>query len=123
METIKKVLMEEISDENLAALVSECNSWNGSFEFLEKFDMEYDLDMFAEGHDVHWIACRIFYGNFNPNDDYFNFDGYGNLQSFSQYEYNQMINDEREEIIERALELHEKGDIDIQWIIDEYVEQ
>ena len=27
MEKIKEVLMDEISDENLAVLVSECNSW------------------------------------------------------------------------------------------------
>ena len=120
MEKIKKVLMEEISYDNLAILVSECNSWNRSFEDLERFDTEYDLDMFAEGNNAYWLACRIHFGDFNPNDEYFNFDGLGNLQSFNEYEYNEMINDEKEEIIEMALELHEQGSIDIQWIIDEY---
>ena len=96
---------------------------NGSFEHLERFDMEYDLDIFAEGNNAYWLACRIFYGDFNPNDDYFNFNGCGNLQSFSEYEYNEMINDEKEEIINRALELHELGNIDIQWIIDEYAQE
>ena len=55
--------------------------------------------------------------------NYFNFDGYGNLQSFSEYEHNEMINDEKEEIIETALELYEQGNIDIQWLIDEYVQE
>lgn len=27
------------------------------------------------------LACRIFYGDFNPNHDYFWYDGYGNLRS------------------------------------------
>jgi len=27
------------------------------------------------------LACRIFYGDFNPNHDFFWYDGYGNLQS------------------------------------------
>lgn len=27
------------------------------------------------------IAMRMFYGDFNPNHDYFRFDGYGNLES------------------------------------------
>lgn len=123
METIKKVLMEEISDENLADLVSECNSWNSSFDHLIRFDMDYDLDMFAEGNNAHWLACRIHYGDFNPNDDFFNINGYGNLQSFGEHEYNEMINDEKEEIIETALELYEQGNIDIQWLIDEYVQE
>lgn len=123
METMKKVLMEEISDENLAVLVSECRGWNGSFEHLECFYMDYDLDMFAEGNNAHWLADRIHYGDFNPNDECFNFDGYGNLQSFSEDEHNEMINDEKEEIIETALELYEQGNIDIQWLIDEYVQE
>ena len=122
MEKIKKVLMEEISDENLEILVGECIAWNGSFEHLERLDTEYDLDMFVDGNNAHWLACRIHFGDFNPNDEYFNFDGYGNLQSFGEYEYNEMINDEKEEIIEMALKLHEQGNIDIQCIIDEYAQ-
>lgn len=27
------------------------------------------------------LACRIFYGDFNPNHDFFWYDGYGNLRS------------------------------------------
>lgn len=123
MERLRTILMNDITNENLADLVSECNSWNGSFEHLERYDMYGDLDMFAEGNEAYWFACRIFYGDFNPNHDYFNFNGYGNLQSFSEHEYNEMINDEKEGIIERALELHEQGNINIQWLIDGYTEQ
>ena len=121
MKKIKEVLIDNISEENLADLVSECNGWNGSFEHLERFDMEYDLDMFADGNNAHWLACRIHHGDFNPYHDYFNFDGYGNLQSFGEYEYYEMIKDEKEEIIETALELHEQGNVNVQWIIDEYL--
>lgn len=120
MEKVKRVLMNEITNDELADLVSECNGWNGSFEHLERFDMEYDLDMLAKGKGAYWLAFRIHYGDFNPNDDYFNFDGYGNLQSFNEYEYNEILVDEKEEIIETALKLHEQNKIDIQWIIDEY---
>ena len=123
METIKKVLMNEISDDNLATLVSECNGWDGSYGHLERFDMEYDLDMFVNGNGAHWLANRIFYGDFDPNDSYFNFDDYGNLQSFNENEYNEMLVDEKEEIIETALELHEQNEIDIQLIIDKYVQE
>ena len=28
----------------------------------------------------------MFYGGYNPNDEFFKFDGYGNLQSINQYE-------------------------------------
>lgn len=44
------------------------------------FEMDM-LDDVCDGHDAYWLACRVYYGEFNPNDDYFKFDGYGNLES------------------------------------------
>ena len=45
------------------------------------FSMDDFNDIFS-GYDPIDIVCRVFYGNFNPNDDYFQFNGYGNLESF-----------------------------------------
>lgn len=33
------------------------------------------------------IAFMIHHGNFNPYDDYFSFDGYGNLKTFNHYQF------------------------------------
>ena len=51
----------------------------------EIFDMDMFNDIF-DGQTPEYIACRIFYGDFNPNSDYFRFDGYGNLESIYSYE-------------------------------------
>lgn len=33
------------------------------------------------------IACRVRYGDFNPNHDYFTFDGYANFESIERLEW------------------------------------
>lgn len=33
------------------------------------------------------IACKVRYGEFNPNHDYFTFDGYANLESIERLEW------------------------------------
>lgn len=51
---------------------------------MEDFD-EYLNDM-TQSEGAWWLACRVFYGGFNPSDDYFMFNGYGNLISFDYWE-------------------------------------
>lgn len=46
----------------------------------EIFDME-EFDDIMSGSTPTDIAQKIFYGNFRPNDNYFRFDGYANLES------------------------------------------
>ena len=41
----------------------------------------YDLDELLEGRTPTDILCMSFYGNFNPRDRFFWFNGYGNLES------------------------------------------
>jgi hypothetical protein len=36
------------------------------------------------------LKC-MFYGQYNPNDDFFKFDGYGNLQSIADYDIKDYI--------------------------------
>lgn len=45
------------------------------------FDMD-ELDEILSGEEPSLIANMIFYGDFRPNDNYFMFDGCGNLESF-----------------------------------------
>lgn len=48
--------------------------------YMEEFNTEVFL---PEGSDLLWLAYRIHFGDFNPNDEYFAWDAYGNLVSFS----------------------------------------
>ena len=41
-----------------------------------------EFDEIMDGISPWNIATKIFYGDFRPNDNYFRFDGYANLESF-----------------------------------------
>lgn len=74
--------IENLSDRELVALHNEWCYANNNYD-----DEIIEMDRFDEvmdGSNPSEIARSIFYGGgFNPNDDYFHFDGYGNLESLS----------------------------------------
>lgn len=84
---------------------------------LSNEDFIYNMDDFDDimnGYSPSRLVSMIFYGssfrynfeneNFNPNDDYFTFDGYGNLQSISGYEIADYLTLYEKEIIEHIME-------------------
>ena len=99
--TIKNYLLENM--EEVQGIVAEINSWNGSLEHLEFLDME-ELDIYLEGLTPTEILNKMYYGKFNPNDEYFKFNGYANLESFNLWEieeeYKIYINDIVEALME-----------------------
>lgn len=82
MNNLKGYLLD--NSEELLQVVSDINSWNGQLDYLDFISMDF-FDDYMEGNSPSWIAERIYYGDFNPNDDYFMFNGYGNLESYDEY--------------------------------------
>lgn len=97
--------------ETLQYMAQEVNGWDGSLENLEYYDMEQFNDIMC-GHDPEFIAHRIHFGDFNPMDDYFNFDGYGNLESVSVWELERIMKEWADDIVERYKELSDEGAVD-----------
>ena len=112
-------LIQEMSKPDAIALHNEyCNN-------VSKFDDEiFDIDELEEicqGQDAYWLACRIFYGDFNPTADYFKFNGYGNLQSIFTYCVFDYIDEN--EIATYILENDEDfSNNDIRYILDDIEE-
>ena len=80
---IEKILR---SDMHLTMdIVGQLNSLNGSFETYTLYNM-CDFDVMMEGYTPTELAQRIYFGDFNPNDDYFYFNGYANLESINEWE-------------------------------------
>ena len=103
MNKLKEMLLEDT--EQLIELVQTINSYNGSLEHLELYDMDmFDelMGAYSEKEGAWQLACRVVYGNFNPAHDYFGFDGYENLVSYNDYEYQKMLKDCIDEIIEAS---------------------
>ena len=84
-------------------VVNELNCWDGCLEFLEVYYME-DLDYYLEGYRPSDILNLMFYGDFNPNDDYFKFNVYGNLESFNEWDLEERYKMYIDEIIDALLE-------------------
>ena len=66
-------------------IVGQLNRLNGSFETYTLYNMD-DFNEIMEGYTPTELAERIFFGDFNINDDYFYFNGYGNLESITEYD-------------------------------------
>jgi len=73
--------VENLIGDDLAYLLQHINAYDGNFEDCVYYDMD-EFDEFMYGHTPTEIAQMIYFGDdFNPNDDYFRFNAYGNLES------------------------------------------
>ena len=112
-------LCENVSVDMLKEMVRECNGWNSSLEdyHMESFDEEFFEIFFENPMDA---ARAVFFGDIqNWNDDYIRFNAYGNLESMSDYEYNHMLEDSLEEIVEVAVELYQENHLNLSSEIEE----
>ena len=91
-------------------MVREINAWGGRLEHLEYFDME-ELDLVLEGYTPSEVANRIFYGDFNPNDEYFRFNTYANLESANNWDIEEEYRDNISEIASYIVEYKDNIDI------------
>ena len=120
--TVKKQLQSlKDNTDALAYMVQEVSSWDGSLDSYEIY--EFDDDFFSTYFDgkPEEAARATFFGNIqNWMDDYIRFNGYGNLESLSGYQRNDELRAGADEIVERYTELVEKGDIEADYLLEEY---
>ena len=98
--SLKEMLLNELS---IIKIAGDINRWNGQLDWLDFIDMDL-FDEFMEGQSPSWIAERIYYGDFNPNDEYFIFNGYGNLESYDEWEANKKCEEYIDEIIDALID-------------------
>ena len=102
-EKIREYLLN--NEETLLDVVSELNSWNGCLENLDFW--ENDEEFFNTFFNNPMEAIRAtYYGNYNYNDDYVKFNGYGNIDSYSEYERIEEIKDNIDDIVENLVEYY-----------------
>lgn len=81
MKTIDKnkiiEILEDMSDDDLFSIWNEYANENG---YNNIYNME-EFDEICDSMTASDIARRCFYGKFNPNDNYFIFNGYANFES------------------------------------------
>ena len=113
---IKGLLLNDFN--TLEDVVRELNSWNACLDYLAVYENDEEFfNMFFEGKPAE-LARAIYYGDFNYNDEYIKFNGYGNLETFSEYDYEELLEENIEEITENLIEYAEYISIDSEELDD-----
>ena len=102
---------KEYTIEQLKEIVREVNSWDGSLENYEYYEMDELNDLLC-GLEPLEILRMAHFGEFNWNDDYFQINAYGNLDSYRRLHVITELKDNQDEIIEHYNELVESGEIE-----------
>lgn len=98
--------VEQLSGSELAELLQCMHFYDGSFEESTYYDMD-SFDEFMSNYTPSEIARMIHYGEFNPNDDYFRFDGYGNLESLDWQEISDKAESLESDIIDHLVKYYD----------------
>lgn len=117
--------MLENKDYLVKDLVNEINSLNGSFENFVLYDMD-NFNEIMEGYTPMEISQKIYFGDFNPNADYFYFNGYANLESIHESELREHFEIIIDELIDELIYHYPNiyiDDDELKELIDEYVEE
>ena len=96
-EKVKKYLLCNMRD--LKDVVNEINSYCGALDWLDVYnnDEEFFRDMFASPIDAVRAVC---YGDYTYTDDLVRFNAYGNLESLSEYDLEEELQDNVDEIVD-----------------------
>ena len=120
---IKGLLLNDFN--TLEDVVRELNSWNACLDYLAVYENDEEFfNMFFEGKPAE-LARAIYYGDFNYNDEYIKFNGYGNLETFSKYDYEELLEENIEEITENLIEYAEYisiGNEELDDLLSQYFE-
>lgn len=109
--------VENMGSEDLRELVRDIYTWDGSLDNLEVDPMDSFDELMSDSKPTE-LAQMIQYGDFNINDDWFGFDGYGNLVSYSDSELDAEIEDYQDDIVDALMNFSgEVRDVTLQSLI------
>ena len=91
--------VEHLIGDDLAQLLQHMNSYDGCFDDAAYYDMD-SFDELLDGYTPSEIARMIWFGEFNPNDEYFHFNAYGNLASANWGDVEAEAEDLKDDIID-----------------------
>lgn len=103
-------LKEKITIDDLKEMLLSINSYDNR---LDNLDYEYnDEDFFNTYYkgNPYELARAIGYGSYDYNDEYVRIDVYGNLESISEYSFNGLVEEYKDEIITEYLNIIEEDE-------------
>lgn len=94
---------------NISSVLNLVNSLDEIEESIEERIAERDLFNMDEFEEVFkdctptQLATVIHFGEYNPVNEYFTFDGYGNIKTLNNYEYQELISDIESDVLSEYL--------------------
>ena len=101
-------LKEKLTINDLKEMLLAINSYDNR---LDNLDYEYNDEEFFStyyNNNPYEVARAISYGSYDFNDEYVKINVYGNLESISESEFNNLIEEYKEEIITEYLNIIEE---------------
>ena len=116
---VKKILEHNRDNtELLRELAREVNAYDGSLDYLDVYEFDDDFFLTYFSDSPMDAARATYFGDIQSwSDEWIRFNGYGNLESLSDYAFEKELQESADDIIGRALEMHADGDIDLEQII------
>lgn len=105
MEKIKEFLLN--NSEEIKNVIAEINNWNGSLANFEVYDNDeyFFSDIFYGSR--YDLVEKIINGDYRLEDDLVRFDFYGDLESLDEWEWEEELKENIDEIIEELLDCYD----------------
>ena len=105
MEKIKEFLLN--NSEEIKNVIAEINNWNGSLANFEIYDNDeyFFSDIFYGSR--YDLVEKIINGDYRLEDDLVRFDCYGDLESLDEWEWEEELKENIDEIIEELLDCYD----------------
>ena len=105
-EEIKNYLLNHVDE--IGDIIIEINSIDGSLDFLEYWDNDEEFfNMFFPNNPSEAVRSA-YYGDYHYCDNYVRFNGYGNLESFNDYDLENKYKDYIDEIVKSLIEHYQQ---------------
>lgn len=106
-----KLIDEEVNVQDLEGMVREVCSYDDSLEEYCYYENSDEFFSSRFGDNIMEAVRATCYGDYNYTDDYVRLTAYGNLESKSEWDYHDELEDNKKEIIERYAELLDDGEV------------
>lgn len=103
-------LKEKLTVEDLKEMLLSINSYDNRLDNLDYQENSEDFFSTYYSNNPYEVARAIYYGDYNFNDEYVKINVYGNLESISEWGFEDLIKDYQTEIIEEYLNIIEEDE-------------
>ena len=103
-------LKEKLTVDDLKEMLLSVNSYDNRLDNLDYQENDEEFFSTYYNNNPYEVARAIYYGDYNFSDEYVRIDVYGNLESISEYTFNDLIEDYKEEILTEYLNIIEEDE-------------